>query len=377
MSMDRSNNIRSTFASIGVLMLMLPFQNCSEVEFTESRDIGSFKIPLEGCTEDSFSQPAFTFGQKVDLLIMSDTSVSIDAERRAVAEQIDRFINELPQGADYQVGVMLGHMKPASGQPDWVGRLYQAKSEPKILASVSMDQITIRQHLLTKLTNTVTDAYGGTGGESGMFSLTTAITSRLQENKKEGFFRANAALAVIFVSDENDVCMIQPDTTGTEIEMYNNHCTSIHTPAHLYRTLTNLLGEKSLVIGSIVHTAANQVTESGDGVGYGYIELAQANSGILAPISDSAAITRGLSEIGRLMARRLDLITERRLYKYNSAHTIQVRVNGVLAPPNSYVVNPSIPSIHLLNTESAGQALSVINILNCEAGVDPNGVTSP
>ena len=372
--MDRkfTGRMRPIGISLFLFFLVMSFQNCGVVKFEESASKrAGFTFPTEGCSQDSFTQPQYQFAQKVDLLIMTDTSSSLDAERREVAQEIDRFVEKLPQGSDFQIAVMLGHLDPAAGQPDWVGRIFQAGNEPHVLASRSLPLGAIRAHLLQKLTSVVSDRYGTAGGESGFISLTRALGDRLSEARAHGFFRSDAALAVIFVSDENDICVPEANPLAYEVDMYNAHCDpTVHNHLTLYRSLLNQVGENPLALGAIIHTQASEVTGSADGVGLGYLELVQQNRGVLAPISHTNGIADGISRIGELLAARLNLITERRLYKYMEGHQIRVVVNGELAPSNSFEVNPLVPSIRLLDPSATGSANSAVQILNCEPWVD-------
>lgn len=353
-------------------VLMLAFQNCGEVRFEESAaKRAGFSFPKDGCSQDTFSQPHLTFGQKVDLLIVTDTSASLDTERRTVAQEIDQFVNALPQGADYQIAVMLGHLAPPVGGTDWVGRLFQANNEPFVLSSKELSSELIRANLLQKLTNIDLDRYSTGGGESGIFSLTAGLGERFAENRALGFFRPDAALSVVFISDENDICVPEGNASASELQMYNDHCDpTIHNDSVLYRSLINTVGGNSLVLGGVLHRSIDEVSEASDGVGLGYLELVAHNGGIVTPISQTDRISNGLSQIGELMAARLSLITERRLYEYEVNHSIEVRVNGVLAPEGSYTVNPLVPSIRLLDSSATGSANSTVEILNCEPWVE-------
>ena len=52
----------------------------------------------------------------------------------------------------------------------------------------------------------------GDGGETGLFSLNKAMgNDEYQVAQDLGFFRDDAALVVIFVADEQDICAEYPD----------------------------------------------------------------------------------------------------------------------------------------------------------------------
>jgi hypothetical protein len=57
----------------------------------------------------------------------------------------------------------------------------------------------------------------GEQGEMASYSLMKGIGANYAANQASGFFRPNAALAVVFVSDENDICapyLDYPDLTN-------------------------------------------------------------------------------------------------------------------------------------------------------------------
>src|SRR5690606_11712196 len=154
------------------------------------------------CFLERSVQPEAEITRKIDLLFVTDTSGSLDEERAGIAEGIDGFVAALPAEVDYQVGVVLGH----SSKSSWSGRLYRKDSDPLVLSSSELSLSDIRKHLKRKLTRTAGDWYAD-GGEENFYSLWRALDDdRLQESRAAGFFREDAALAVVFISDENEIC---------------------------------------------------------------------------------------------------------------------------------------------------------------------------
>ena len=65
--------------------------------------------PAQGCHVDNYASPEEFITNKIDILIVPDTSGSIVKERDDIAKGFDNFINILPEQVDYRIGVMLAH----------------------------------------------------------------------------------------------------------------------------------------------------------------------------------------------------------------------------------------------------------------------------
>src|SRR4051812_30859593 len=79
----------------------------------------------------TFIQPSPPDKSSIDILLVSDTSTSMDDKRTRLAAAIPTFISKIPAGLDYQVAVMLGH----GGSSPYSGKLYSTASSPAVLSS--------------------------------------------------------------------------------------------------------------------------------------------------------------------------------------------------------------------------------------------------
>lgn len=153
-------------------------------------------IPIGSCYLERYTQPIAPQSPKVDLLFVTDSSGSLDAEKTNLADGIDAFVAELPANTNYRIAVMLAH----GSKSKYSGALFKAKTEPTVLNSQSMSLATIRSNLKTKLLNTADDSYSD-GGEEGLYSLNLAMDpAPLAASQAKGFFRSDATLAVVFAS---------------------------------------------------------------------------------------------------------------------------------------------------------------------------------
>ncbi len=313
--------------------------------------------PDQNCYQGNYKQPTEDVTNKLDVLFVIDTSPSIYQERERAALGIERFVSQLPQGVSYNIGVIPAH-SPVHGN---AGKLIQIGNEAVVLKSEGMGLNEIKSALHTKLTKMKTDG-SSDGGELGIYSLSHAITGdQLVRNREHGMFRPDAALAIIFISDENDICSIGHVPTGNypagvdwkldvnmhdavrtdEIYAWDTFCTpeSI-TAKSVYEKLLRLKAEdstvrsagskpvaKPLLISAIVYTqtpteaegrARGDKWEQENERGYGYLEMVEMNGnsigagGIKGVAVDIGRddIAGGLERIGRAARAKLALKTE-------------------------------------------------------------------
>lgn len=307
-----------------------------------------------GCFNERFIQPKAEITRKIDILFVTDTSGSLNDERKAVADGIDSFVAALPQNVDYQIAVMLAH-----GKSQYAGKLYKKKNEERILASSSMTLDQIRTDLKYKLTDPASET-ASDGGEVAMASLNQALDNgMLTSIRAHGFFREDAALAVIFMSDENDICAKYPegvipvfDADRLENSAKKAFCTRKAparpagdpiggletvpatneeiTPALVYEKLKKLQSGRPLLIGGIVYNNLAAIPPINENeYGYGYMDLINSANGISVDIG-SGNFDTGLSKIGTLASIKLNLLTEFELARQSIlVDSIDVTVDGV------------------------------------------------
>ncbi|MEK6579130.1 MAG: hypothetical protein AABZ55_07875, partial [Bdellovibrionota bacterium] len=248
---------RVLFLFIALIIYAVTFTGCeatpdaSSALRTALTDPPSPSIPLPvlppECFDDRFLQPEALITHNLDLLFVTDTSGSLDVERAGVAAGIDSFVAELPSTVDYQVAVMLAHGSRSS----YSGRLWSGSSSfPKVSRSSTMSLSTIRANLTYNLTHVASDTFSD-GGEEGLYGLTQGLQgTQLSESRSLGFFRPDAALAVVFISDENDICadypagvVPVPDPDNLEGPAKIRDCNGI-TPETVLAKITQFQGDR-------------------------------------------------------------------------------------------------------------------------------------
>ena len=360
-----------------LLLLVLSQQACGNKKYFSqkldqgSADTGPFDPPVneqeKSCYSLTENQPDETEVKKVDILIVTDTSGSLNDERQRVADGIDNFIAALGNDVDFQIGVMLAH----GDQSQYSGALYQADNEDVVLSSSKLSRSEIRNMLEDKLTD-VEDDNATDGGEAGLYSLNRSLSgTALSQIQAQGFYRKDAGLAVVFVSDENDICGEIPngvtpvrDPSGQEEEAQERLCGNI-TETIVYQNIRALKGLESVILSSIIYTDTNQVPSRGENeVGYGYKQITELNKGLQVDIlRDNIAM--GLGKIGELTSKRLELKTRFAIEDTSTVDPQSIRVY-VDANPVSFEYFALSGTIEIPE-ELAGGSGSNVQIEYCTA----------
>lgn len=209
----------------------------------------------------------------------------------------------------------------------------------------------------------------------------TALTSGLDNDALvavESFLRPDAALAVIFVADENDICAVYPTgvtrvpdeqfhSSGVELELYaqQRDCGAL-TAQSVYNKLIELKQGLPLMVTGVMYTNPAITPEDGENeVGYGYTDIINLNQGFSVDIGGD--IPAGLNAIGDLLGNQLELRT--RFHIANTqihdcasqvvASSIVVTVDGVA--PVAFEFNAATCDV-VLDATDAGLAESEISV---------------
>ena len=319
------------------------------------------------CESQTYIQPQAQYLKKLDLVFVVDTSGSIREERTEIADGIESFINELPADVDYQIGVMQAH----SSVSDQSGVLFSHNS-PVVLKSSELTKTEIRSHLRNTMYNTDPTDYAGDGGEQMLYSLNKAITENASAIKSQGFFREDSALAVVMVSDENDICALGSyphgvtpvyDPEKKEYPAFERDCADI-SPESVVQNLRTLQGDRPLLVSSIVYTGEGYIPNRGENeIGYGLIEAANVANGVVVDLA-SGDYDLGMRQIGSMVVKKLNLKTE---FKLNTSDfdesTLEVLVDRQAVNFN-YL--PEINEVHLAEVD-AGRENSEVYIKYCKS----------
>jgi len=144
--------------------------------------------------------------RSVDVLLVVDNSCSMIDEQIKLGSNFEAFIEEFVDAeVDYQIGVTTTDMV----DPEHRGRL---QGETKVITSEmsfedASDLFAENVHVCAT----------GSGFEKGLDAARAALTEPVLSNENAGFLRENAALAIVFVSDEEDISV---DPVGTYLDFF-------------------------------------------------------------------------------------------------------------------------------------------------------------
>lgn len=329
------------FFKISILLSFFTFNTGCELLEKDKKAIDNAFSPTQpkepedtseqkpNCETERYIQPQADIVKKLDLLFVVDTSGSMNSERKAIAQGIDAFVMELPSEVDLQVGVMYAHGEEKNNSGKLVG-------SPAILSNSNLSIDQIRTHLTSRMNNPKTEN-STDGGEVGMYAFLNSIANHYQSNKTQGFYRDDAALAVVFVADENDICSLESYPAGItpvydpekkEWPAFHKYCEGV-TPKAIVERVKQIKGSKPFLLSGIIYTGENSFPKSGENeIGYGYLETVNMANGILVDLA-SGKYSEGMREIGYMTYKKLNLITEFNLSQTGfEVNSLNVKVDG-------------------------------------------------
>ncbi len=233
----------------------------------------------------------------LDILFVVDTSDDWGFDRKEIGRQLDSLVEQLPRGTDYQIGVLLGH---GSDSP-FSGKLWHDDDFPAVLSSDQLSLDDIEQGLQANLADLPHD-WNSDDGEEEFYSLTHAFDKDdLDDSRAQGFFRPDAALAVIFVSENSEKCSRHRDD-GEDKDEDNRDCDQI-TPASVFQILNKFESNHPLILSAILNLEGERdrcENHDADGTGNGYDDLIKLSDGLVVNLhgDDGDDFASALKQIG-------------------------------------------------------------------------------
>lgn len=312
---------------------------------------------------------------KLDILLVVDTSGSMSEELQRVSDQFSAVVDAI-QGSfpylDYRIATLLAH---SSGNN--VGKLWNPNgcAGPVLSGNVATDfNAEVKPELQCILNQFQQDPHPDHNGEAAFYSLMKATGPNLSSIRAQGFFRPDAALSVIFIADENEICHVPPDHTSNgssseDREMTyraGSECDGM-TPANVYQRLVSIQGGEPLTVGAAVDL---RTWRRSYGLGYvgdpdtgfkGIVELA-GEHGLKTSLSNSSSeMSQNLRELGEAAASGLAKVT-RYSVPADLMQIHSVEMNGV--PVQEYVFTPNSGYVDV-PAAALGDAGDLIQINYC------------
>jgi len=177
-----------SFSIVSLLLLGCPSDNT--IGFLGDYRPGEQPDELEPPTiQDEFIQRSAVAS---DILFIVDDSTSMSQEQTALMTNFSYFAQFIMNsGLDWHVGVLRGDLSQNT-PGELVG-------SPTYIDSTTLDPISAFTNRIASL-----GTAGWGGCESGMAASYTALTPPMRDGHNAGFYRPEAALTIVMVSDEDD-----------------------------------------------------------------------------------------------------------------------------------------------------------------------------
>ena len=244
----------------------------------------------EGCHTDEFEQ---TSDNATDILWVVDNSCSMEDEQGNLGVQFQVLYDALTTaGVDYRIAVVTTDRAQFQGEPTII--------DPETQNAVQAFAANV--HVGT----------GGNGTERGLrFGWEALQLAVAGTAPNDGYYRPDAGLQVVFVSDE-------PDQSGAWEDYLADYLSLKADPAFVYlNAITGTDGASALSCTGFSGSAS---------AGYGYVDVALATDGLLVSICDTdwSALMSELATQAIRMAAAFELSST------PIPQTLAVSVDGVL-----------------------------------------------
>lgn len=315
---------------------------------------GSFSLLPDG---NSFQQTAgSSVNNKIDVLFVVDNSGSMSPAQTNLVNNFHSFINSfVTKGYDFQIAVtttdayLAGnnfYNKSASAYPGYT------QTQMRALANFKGPVLTpSTPNIENKFVSNATVGDVGDGDERAFSSFREAL------NRNPTFHRADAFLAVIILSDEDDFSdPVRPEASWTKsggVSDHNYVDPNLETVDSYVNYLDTLTGSTTTTknynvsaIGTLDSACQAQENKkyAESIIGQRYISIANKTNGVLGSICD----TSFASSLTLIETKILELSTQFYLTRVPDPTTIVIHVNGATVNPdatNGWTYQPSANSI--------------------------------
>lgn len=326
------------------------------------------------CTVDKFRQDGqYEYLRKVDILFMADHSGSMLDNWEKVVVNLQELVKEIPGDVDVQYGVILGDVGA------WSGKLYSYGNAPRVLSNQTMTTEAIGAALFDSFAHAM-NIEDPSSGEAVFYSLQEAVTTQLKANQALGFFRPDAALAVVMVSDEQEIGSPFPavqapglpprcDTAFEDNVKKRYYDAKGITVDTAYAAVKAAKGDMPFGAHALVNITKEDLFVNNsplrsclyESLGYGFFDMAKKTGGALYSIK--VDFGKSMAVLGQAIRKDLTLTHDFKLSKpaeQVDAATIQATVDG------RRVAHRYEPAVATVRLEDAGQPNSAIEIAHCE-----------
>lgn len=280
-------------------MLAFGFQNCANPKFTESKlDAGSSGDPTGPIDHGDDGGGSYVSKTKsvvvsdikaIDVLVVVDNSGSMAPEQKNMGDRFGNFISKI-DSLDWRVAVITTDMQGGKVdlQDKFDGQLLPIKD---LNGRYFLDSATDKAVAQARFSATVQRSESGSGYEQGVAATYRSIErSMLTGDPNNSFYRSDAALAIVLVSDA--------DETGKDNKSSN--LTSKSVPANLVSLVSNKWPGKPFIFNSIVVKTGDTAclgVSGNENYGVNYEKAATLTGGVIGSVCAPDYATQ-LDDIG-------------------------------------------------------------------------------
>ena len=169
--------------TLGIFLFFLVLNSCSDRVANKLDEAPRPKVKIE----DKISDVTLTFEPKVDILFVIDNSGSMGSHQYNLARQVNNFSHQITKNVllDYHIGVLTSDMEKNGGEligaPPWVDK-----------TTINGSQV---------LAERLQPGSNGYFNEMFFEPLVASLESPLVDGVNKGFYRSEAFLAVVFITD--------------------------------------------------------------------------------------------------------------------------------------------------------------------------------
>jgi hypothetical protein len=200
---------------LAIILIVIFISACTPAEFRQVASSVPTQTDIPGATPIPGTTPSpvmktDTFTQddsanKVDILIIDDNSYSMEVEQKKMAERFPSFISALGD-LDYQIAVTTTDIDSVNSKTNLGGRVVDwTGATSKLLTPLTPKASDVFKNTI-KRSETIGCANRGdcpSGNEQPLQATILAMRQRMTDNS--GIFRDNVDLALIILSDEDEM----------------------------------------------------------------------------------------------------------------------------------------------------------------------------
>jgi len=256
-------------------------------------------------TGQNFGQKIL-YNNKVDIVFIVDNSTSMGQHQTRLSQQVPILVSVLKTlKMDYHIVVISTSMGVGGNGGRFLGT-------PTVLTETTPD-------LSNLLQQRIAQGETGSNNERGLYSMETALSPSYLNGEGAGFFREDALLAVIELSDEDD-------KSNNSANYYANFLDKLKPPV--------ADGRKSWIfnfIGVLENSSACRTFNDYSEVGATQMQLADLSGGN----KESLCGSNLSAAVSNIKARIVQILTDFYLKARPLEKTLKVMVNGQVVPQSS------------------------------------------